>query len=65
MFCACVTPEVDYYEILEEKIETISIGGSEIKMESGQSEWYMSDLGKTVFINREDAEKALKEYEES
>lgn len=60
VFCACVTPEVDYYEVLEEKIETISIGGSEITMESEQSEWYMSDLGKTVFITREDAEKGLK-----
>lgn len=60
VFCACVTPEVDYYEVLEEKIETISIGGSEITMESEQSEWYMSDLGKTIFISREDAEKGLK-----
>lgn len=48
---------------LEEKIKTISIGESEFKMESEQSDWYMSDFGDTVFMNYEDAKKALEEID--
>ena len=59
VFCACVTPEVNYYEILEEKVGMICIEESEITMGSERLGWGVSDFGKTVFFTREDAKKAL------
>ncbi len=56
---ACTTPEVNRYEITEEKICKICIEESEIKIKSKRLARGVSDFGKTVFFTREDAEKAL------
>ena len=43
---------ITHLEIYEEEIRLYSYGGSE---------WIDTDIGKTVFLTREEAEKALKE----
>lgn len=57
VFCSCVTPEVDYYEIEEAQLE----GASTDKIRLDGCDYDRDDVGKIIFFTREEAEKALEE----
>ena len=59
---------IENNEIIEDFVDQIGIGyycdGENIyQMDGIKTDWYFSDIGKTVFLTREEAERALKERE--
>lgn len=59
---------IENNEIIEDFVDQIGIGyycdGENIyQMDGIKTDWYFSDIGKTVFLTREEAEKALEERE--
>ena len=57
VFCSCITPEVDYYEIEEVQFE----GASTYKIWLDGCDYDRDEVGKMILFTREEAEKALEE----
>ncbi len=61
---------IENNEIIEDFVDQIGIGyycdGENIyQMDGIKTDWYFSDIGKTVFLTREEAERALNSSEKS
>ena len=58
VFCSCITPEVDYYEIEEVQFEGASID----KIWLDGCDYGRDNVGKMIFFTHEEAEKALEDW---